>query len=117
MGSRKENAMTDPSTLTRNQALAQTALRQLRIAALVEGGTLAALVCIGLPLKYGAGLPQATAILGPIHGIAFLAYLWLVLSTRAELGWSGRALVRLILPAFIPFGTFFNIGFLRRKAA
>jgi integral membrane protein len=109
--------MADPSTLTQNQALAQTALRQLRIAALVEGGTLVTLVCIGLPLKYGAGLREATAILGPVHGIAFVAYLWLVLSSRAVLGWTNAEMARLILPAFIPFGTFFNIGFLRRKAA
>lgn len=108
--------MADPPTLTQEPDPAQATLRQLRIAALIEGGTLIALVGIGMPLKHWAGLREATAILGPIHGIAFIAYLWMVLSSRAMLGWSHAEMARLILPAFIPFGTFFNIGFLRRRS-
>jgi integral membrane protein len=97
-------------------AIRQT-LRQLRIAALIEGCTLALLVCIAVPLKHLGGIPAATAIMGPIHGIAFIAYLWLIFSTRRELGWSNGEILRLLVPAFIPFGTFFNVGFLRRKSA
>lgn len=97
--------------------IAQGALRNIRHAALIEGMTLVTLVCIGMPLKYGIGIPQATAILGPVHGIAFVAYMWLIVSTRAELGWSRAEMARLAIPAFIPFGTFFNMGFLNRKAA
>lgn len=104
--------MTDPATLTQDPA---SLLRQLRLAALIEGGTLVTLVCLGMPLKHYAGLREATAILGPIHGIAFVAYLWLVVSSRPVFNWTGAELARLILPAFIPFGTFFNLGFLRRR--
>lgn len=108
--------MTDPSTLTPTAASARIALRQLRHAALIEGCTLVVLVCLGMPLKHLGGIPQATAILGPIHGIAFIAYLWLVFSSRGLLGWTGAEMARLVIPAFIPFGTFFNIGFLRRRS-
>lgn len=94
---------------------AQQALRELRRAALIEGCTLVALVCIAVPLKHLAGIPAAAAIMGPVHGIAFVAYVWLVVSTRGQLGWTMTETLRLLGPAFIPFGTFFNIGFLNRK--
>lgn len=95
---------------------AQQALRHLRLAALIEGCTLAALVCIAVPLKHLAGIPVVSAILGPVHGMAFVAYVWLIFSTRSQLGWTTGEMARLLIPAFIPSGTFFNIGFLRRKA-
>lgn len=96
---------------------ARQALRQLRAAALIEGCTLVMLICIAVPLKHLGGIPAATAIMGPIHGIAFVAYAWLIFSTRAQLGWTGAETVRLLLPAFLPFGTFFNVVFLSRKDA
>ncbi len=99
-----------------NTEIAQQSLRHLRHAAVIEGCTLVTLVCIAVPLKHLAGIPAATAIMGPIHGIAFIAYVWLIFSTRRDLGWTTRDLMRLLVPAFIPFGTFFNVGFLNRKA-
>ncbi|PJI43216.1 DUF3817 domain-containing protein [Ferrovibrio sp.] len=98
-------------------ASAQQSLRQLRLAALIEGCTLVTLVCITAPLKHFGGIPTISAILGPIHGIAFVAYVWLIFSTRGQLGWSTGELARLLILAFIPFGTFFNVAFLNRKAA
>jgi integral membrane protein len=96
--------------------LARQSLCHLRRAALIEGCTLVALVCLAVPLKHLAGLPAAAAIIGPIHGIAFVAYVWLIFSTRRDLGWTTGDLARLLVPAFLPFGTFFNVGFLNRKA-
>ena len=93
------------------------ALRHLRLAALIEGCTLVTLVCIAAPLKHFGGIPMVSTILGPIHGIAFVAYVWLIFSTRSQLGWNTGEMARLLIPAFIPFGTFFNIGFLNRKRA
>lgn len=109
--------MAELSGTSGTMTVARQALRQLRGAALIEGCTLVALICIAVPLKHLAGIPQATAIIGPIHGIAFVAYVWLILSTRAQLGWTGAETLRLLVPAFIPFGTFFNVGFLNRKDA
>jgi integral membrane protein len=100
----------------RNSEIAQQSLRHLRHAALIEGCTLVTLVCIAAPLKHLGSIPTASAIMGPIHGIAFIAYVWLIISTRRDLGWTPGELARLLVPAFIPFGTFFNVGFLNRKA-
>lgn len=98
-----------------NEDLAQ--IRRLRLASFVEASTLLVLVGIAVPLKHGLGQPAATRIMGPIHGAAFVAYVWSVLATVSGGGWSGREIARLILAAFVPFGGFANAGLLRRKQA
>lgn len=91
-------------------------LRRMRLASLFEGTTLIFLVCIAMPLKYMAGYPQATQVVGSVHGFAFLFYVWVVINTVAGGGWRTGEVLRLLISAFIPFGAFFNVGFLRRKA-
>ena len=50
--------------------------------------------------------PDLVPVLGPIHGILFLAYLLLTLLVREEQGWTvGQTLIVLIASA-IPFGAF-----------
>jgi integral membrane protein len=93
----------------------QTQLRQLTIASLLEATTLLVLVFVAVPLKHVAGLPLATAIVGPIHGLAFLFYLWTVFDTVTEGGWTRAETARLVATAFVPFGGFFNLPLLRRK--
>lgn len=92
-------------------------LRRMRLASLFEGTTLVMLVCLAMPLKYMAGYPAATQIVGSVHGFAFLIYVWVVINTVSGGGWRTTEVLRLLISAFIPFGAFFNIGFLRRKAA
>lgn len=95
----------------------QAQLRRLRVVSLIEGTTLVLLVCIGAPLKHLAGWPTVSSILGPVHGLVFLAYLWTVVETVSGGGWSGREIARLVAVAFVPFGSFTNGSFLKRKAA
>lgn len=90
-------------------------LRRMRLASLFEGSTLVMLVCIAMPLKYMAGYPLATQIVGSVHGFAFLFYVWVVINTVSGGGWRIAEVLRLLVSAFIPFGAFFNVGFLRRK--
>jgi integral membrane protein len=92
-------------------------LRRLEIASLLEGSTLIVLLFVGVPMKHLGGWPAATAVLGPVHGLAFLIYIWTVVETVAGGGWTRRETVRLLLAGFIPFGGFVNIAFLLRKAA
>lgn len=91
-------------------------LRRMRLASLFEGTTLVILVCIAMPLKYMAGYPLATQIVGSVHGFAFLVYIWVVINTVTGGGWRVAEVLRLLVSALIPFGAFFNVGFLRRKA-
>jgi integral membrane protein len=51
------------------------ALLRYRVFAYIIGVGLATLVFVGLPLQYAAGVPQVDAIIGPIHGFFYIAYL------------------------------------------
>jgi integral membrane protein len=51
------------------------ALLRYRMFAYIVGVGLATLVFVGLPLQYWAGDPQVDAIIGPIHGFFYIAYL------------------------------------------
>ena len=57
-------------------------------------------------LKRAADLPEATQIMGPIHGVIFLVYAGAVLYVRDDLKWpAGRTLMALFA-ALLPLGTY-----------
>ena len=90
-------------------------MRLLRAVALIEGASLLALVCIAVPLKHLAGFSGAVSLMGPVHGMAFLMYLWVVVNTVSGEDWSKREIARMLLAAVIPGGAFLNAGFMARK--
>jgi integral membrane protein len=90
-------------------------LRRMRLVSMLEGTTLVALLFVAVPLKHIAGHPAATSIVGPIHGMAFLLYIWMLIQTVAGADWSRAEIARAVIVAFIPFGAFANERFLKRK--
>ncbi|WP_025734021.1 DUF3817 domain-containing protein [Carnimonas nigrificans] len=98
-------------------ATALKRLSTLRRAALVEGTTLLLLLFIAVPLKHLAGVPQAVSIMGPIHGVAFICYIVLLLRSQTMLRLDGAQLTKLIVAAFIPFGALYANRFLHGKEA
>jgi len=90
-------------------------LRKMRAVSLLEGTTLLLLIGVAVPLKHLAGYPIATRVMGPVHGIAFVLYVWMLIQTVSIGGWSRGATARLVLAAFIPFGAFFNERALARR--
>lgn len=91
-------------------------IKRLEFFSVIEATTLVFLACIAMPLNHVFGWPLGSRILGPIHGVAFLAFTWTALQTVAGGRWSGRDMARLFVAAFVPFGGFFNIRWLRQKA-
>ncbi len=92
-------------------------LKIFRYIALIEGVTTLALFLIAMPLKYGFDNPVLIRPFGMTHGIAFLAYVAMMIVALPGkrfglLGW-----LRTFFAAFIPFGTFLNDPFVRRKEA
>jgi integral membrane protein len=90
-------------------------LRRMRVASVAEGCTL--LVLVAVPLKHLGGHPIATAIMGPVHGMAFLLYVWMLIQTVSGAAFPRRDVVRMVLAAFVPFGAFLNERILRRRQA
>jgi integral membrane protein len=89
-------------------------LELFRRVALVEGVTTLVLFLVAMPAKYLAGQPGLVPPVGWIHGIAFIAYVLLMVPAlwgrRVGLvGW-----LRTLTAAFVPFGTFANDAWLAR---
>jgi integral membrane protein len=104
-----------PPTETTARTDERNQLRRMRLVSLLEGATLVALLFVAVPLKHVAGHPAATSIVGPIHGMAFLLYVWMLIQTVSGADWSRAEIARAVIVAFIPFGAFANERFLRRK--
>jgi integral membrane protein len=90
-------------------------LRQLELASLAEAATLAVLVFVAVPLKHLGGWDVGVRVLGPLHGFAFVAYLWNVWQVGVRIPWRGADLARLVVAACVPLGGFVNWPWLVRK--
>ena len=94
-----------------------TALRQLRIVALLEGSSFVALLFIAMPLKYLAGLPLAVRIVGSVHGLLFLMFLAALYRAGRTRRWPLRRALLAFVSSIVPFGTFLFDRSLRREIA
>lgn len=82
---------------------------RIRFLAAIEACTLVALVFVAVPLQIVFKHPELARILGPIHGVAFLLYVWTVASQAAGGELSSAQAKKLGLLACIPFGGFFSL--------
>jgi integral membrane protein len=80
-------------------------IQNFRVVALVEATSFLILL-VATAFKYGADGPDLAPILGPIHGILFLAYVYMALNLREEAGWDGNTTAGVLAGAVIPFGGF-----------
>lgn len=82
------------------------ALLRYRIMAYAVGVGLIILVCIGVPLQYGAHSPGVVKVVGPIHGALYIVYLLasLDLARRARFGL--LQLAAMVAAGFVPFVAF-----------
>jgi len=103
------------SDYDRGPAAPRTLLTRLRWAALLEGATLVLLLLVAVPIKHLGGEPRLVSILGPLHGLAFLVYLWLLLQTVGAGLWTRREAWRLALACLLPLGTWVNDSFVRKR--
>ncbi|WP_462378842.1 DUF3817 domain-containing protein [Pseudomonas sp. Marseille-QA0892] len=87
---------------------------RLRTAAWLEGMTLLILLFIAVPLKHLAGMPGVVSAMGPVHGVAFLFYLWQLASAARQGRWPMSRLVGFFVCAFIPFGFVLSLRALGR---
>lgn len=92
-------------------------LKFFRQIALIEGVTTLALFLVAMPAKYWFGYPDLVPPVGLIHGWAFIAYIVVMIIALRGKGFTGLDWARTTFAAFIPFGTFLNDAFLKRKEA
>lgn len=86
----------------------KTKVGRLRIIGFLEGTSLLLLCFVAVPLKYAAGNPMGSKILGPIHGALFLLFIFNTLSVGVEQNWKFKNTTwKVLLACVIPFGTFY----------
>ncbi len=83
-------------------------IARFRLVALAEAISWVALI-IATVAKRGFGVEGATEILGPIHGVVFLAYLAAVVFLREDLGWSLKRTMIAVAAALVPMGAYFIV--------
>lgn len=87
----------------------------MRLASILEATTLAVLVFIAVPLKHAFAMPQVVSIMGPVHGLAFIFYIWMLIQSHFQIGWTGREWLRMVLCAFVPLAGFVNERLLKHR--
>lgn len=95
-----------PHTAAMPDDLPPPTTRRLTLLALLEGCSLATLLLVAVPLKHLAGLPAAVTVLGPLHGLLFLAYSWALVEATSTGALRPRQALRLWAWSWAPFGAF-----------
>jgi len=78
-------------------------LRNFKIVALTEATTFL-LLLVASVLKRTSDFEIGVTVLGPIHGILFIAYVVMALDLRSKFGWSGKVTFWILAGAVLPFG-------------
>jgi integral membrane protein len=85
-----------------------TAFGRLKLLGWLEGTSLLLLVGIAVPLKYACDAPAFVKLLGPVHGILFLLFIFQAISASIEQQWSFKKTTwKVLVACLIPFGTFY----------
>ncbi|WP_456402518.1 DUF3817 domain-containing protein [Persephonella sp.] len=79
-------------------------LRKLYVISILEGISLVVLIFIAMPLKYLYGIKVATLIVGSIHGILWLLFLYILNEARIKKLVNRSQLIKFFILSVIPFG-------------
>ena len=88
--------------------------RTFRLVAVLEATSFLMLL-VATYVKYGHDEPAGVEILGPIHGLLFLAYVLLAFAIAPRAGWSPRTTALVLIGAVLPFGGYVVDRWLRRQ--
>ncbi|AUX48398.1 membrane protein [Sorangium cellulosum] len=94
-----------------------SALRALRLVALLEGLSFLALLLVAMPLKYAFGQPIAVRIAGSAHGLFFLLFISALYRVAVERDWPRHRSLAALVASLVPCGTFLLDRALKREIA
>jgi integral membrane protein len=92
-----------------------TVLKNFRIIAFTEGVSYLVLLLVAMPLKYVLHIPEPVKYFGWLHGVLFVIYGILLLQVFIVLKWSFLKTLVAFIVSFIPFGTFWLEGKLKKE--
>ena len=89
-------------------------LRNFKVVALIEATTFLLLLLSSI-LKRTSDFEVGVTVLGPIHGLLFIAYVVMALNLREPMGWSGKTTGWILVGAVLPFGGYVVDRWLERN--
>ncbi len=92
-------------------------IRNLRVVGIAEGISFLVLLCIAMPLKYYAGIPEVVKFVGWAHGLLFILYIIAVLLAIKPMRWGGLSVLIALAASLIPLGTFVLDRSLKKREA
>jgi integral membrane protein len=87
----------------------------MRYIALAEATSFIALLVASYVKRTGGG-ELGVSILGPIHGLLFIAYVVIALNLRTRMEWSWKTTFWILVGAVVPFGGYVVDWWLLREA-
>ena len=88
--------------------------RIFRITALAEATSFLALL-VATYVKYAQDQAAGVEVLGPVHGLLFIAYVLLALYIARQAEWSARTTLMVLAGGVLPFGGFAVDRWLARR--
>jgi integral membrane protein len=81
--------------------------KYFRVLGFAEALSFLVLLGIAMPLKYVWGIPEATRIIGMIHGVLFIAYAYMAFVVGRQMNWPMTRVIGAWIAASLPFGPIF----------
>ncbi|WP_232696847.1 DUF3817 domain-containing protein [Brevibacillus daliensis] len=84
----------------------KTAIGRLRVIGFVEGMSYLLLLFIAMPVKYFLNEPLAVMLVGALHGLLFVLFIFAVIHAAFVHRWSFTLITGAVIASLVPFGTF-----------
>lgn len=84
---------------------------------IAEGISFIVLLLIAMPLKYMMNMPEAVKLMGWIHGILFVSFIYFAFEVMGALHKNFTWFLKAFAAAFVPLGTFVFDRQLKKEAA
>ncbi|MCD0448593.1 DUF3817 domain-containing protein [Actinocorallia sp. API 0066] len=85
----------------------EAAITRYRVLATVVGIMLLLVCFVGMPLRYIWDIPEASAVISPIHGFLYMVYLAISFDLYSKAGWPLKKIGVMVSAGLIPFLAFF----------
>ncbi len=92
----------------------KVSIKRLIIISILEGISLLLLFFVAMPLKYIFHHPLAVTIMGSIHGVLWLTFLYILYDTSKKNNFSKDFMIKLVILSVIPFGFIWMEKMLKR---
>jgi len=95
--------------------MSQVSLKSLTWTGYFEGVSFLLLLGVAMPLKYQMGIVEPVKYIGMAHGILFMAYVFVLMSTASKVKLPLWAMPSGVVASLLPFGPFVFDRVLKRS--